>query len=1104
MYDWLQRQGDYLLFLHGFALVGLSLAAIMLGRKPRPVNRWAWMAGFGLFGSLHHVAQAALSVLGPQRDLNWWGHLFSFLSYLCLLQFGWSYKRHGPWSLVRDIALLLPVIILAEFASLIGLAGLDVAVRFAVSAVAGCWAAWSLFRESCGFAERTLRLLYRGLMVALLAYTAFSLFEVPLSVSSVSDRLNEDLFLSLTKLPNDVPQCLTLWLMCALAIRLVHAVYHGREGGSHCSACLTLICGALTTLMVVAVGWALTDMADNFSSSHAKDGFLARAQTAANLIDPDTVQRLAGETRAGTPGELELRRQLTRVRLAGGECRFAYVCAMRDGRVMFLADSEPADSSDYSPFGQFYDEASADLRGALIHGMPTVEPTTDDRWGTWVSAFAPIRDAAGKSIAVLGLDVDARVWERTRKINRLLGIACAAVLSTMTILFTITLYSQGRASALAKASEQRFRMTFENAPEAIFIIEQKTGMILAANPFMSHWLDSRPEDFAHHSIERWLVPHGIGNPRPPVVVRQDQTLSITGCRYRHRDGRLLDADTNGVAISYEGRACLLVFARDVTERVQITETLREEATASVSASQAKSEFLANMSHEIRTPMNGIVGMTSLLLDTKLDAMQRDYVDTLRSSCDSLLTIINDVLDYSKIEAGKLELERLRFDLRRNVENALDLIAVNAHQKGLSIGYTVDTALPTHFYGDTVRLQQVLVNLLGNAVKFTNRGEVEVAIRSVPADRPLPPGVWNLEISVRDTGIGIPEDRRERLFQTFSQVDTSTTRKYGGSGLGLAICRRLVELMNGRIWVESHVNEGSTFYAQVMLEQADPEEQDAGEVQDVKGRRLLILSSDSTARRTLKNMAESWGVAVSEAADVPAARELLAKPNPPEIIALYHRPTLQDGARISVELKAAGIQAPILLLASATERKRLAQSASVAPERIVSYPPHARSFRKEFASILQLMPGASRPVSGAEAGKPVVRPLRILLAEDNPVNQKVALKHLEQLGYRADVVRSGVQVMDIVKRHKYDVIIMDVQMPEMDGLTATRRLRAERGPATDPWIIAMTANATAEDRTICLDAGMNDYVGKPIRPDLLAAALLRAAPGLTGADAAPIA
>ena len=621
-----------------------------------------------------------------------------------------------------------------------------------------------------------------------------------------------------------------------------------------------------------------------------------------------------------------------------------------------------------------------------------------------------------------------------------------------------------------QAQEQvRFQASLLDQVRNSVIATDLRGNIIYWNRFAENLYQYTAGEILGKSIAETIVPIDR-HWRIREIMAAIECSSYLECelQVRRKDGSMFPAfytfsilkDLKGKHIGFVGVSV------DLTERKRAEQDLLLAKERAESATKAKSEFLANMSHEIRTPMNAVIGLTGLLLNTKIDEQQRGYIEIIRSSGDALLSIISDILDFSKIEGGMLELESQPFDLIDCLEASIDLVEDAAVKKGLSISYTIPPTVPSMIVGDSTRLRQVLVNLLSNAVKFTERGSVHITVSSQPA-----PSGHEICFSVQDTGIGISGDRMDRLFQSFSQVDASMTRKYGGTGLGLAISKHLVSLMGGSIRAESKLGQGSTFHFSILAEAAAQPS-----TEGFAGKTVLVVTEDEPLRELLYVILHSWSMQPKAVSSAALAGECLSKDSFDLVLLdlqTDHWDFMMQAARSkSTPVIALGtIGGDAAAFSSAVSRPVRPSSLAQAVHRAL------QKSRSRGTSSLQAAPASSKDEMN----------LSILLAEDNAVNQMVALRMLERLGCRADVAANGLEVCRAMETEHYDVVLMDVQMPEMDGLEATRKIRG-MPEISQPYIIAMTAHAMKGDKEECLKAGMDDYVSKPVRIEQLQAAL----------------
>ena len=635
-----------------------------------------------------------------------------------------------------------------------------------------------------------------------------------------------------------------------------------------------------------------------------------------------------------------------------------------------------------------------------------------------------------------------------------------------------------------RSSESRYQMLVENLPVSVFQ-KDSDGRFVFANSGFCRIIGRNLEEVVGRT-DPDLFPEKMA-----LAYMEDDRRVMKGNRLVDQEEKVVNGDGESrwvrvIKVPVKNQFGLVTGIQgvfwDITREKRAEEEMRLAREKAEQASLAKNLFLANMSHEIRTPMNGVIGTTGLLLDSPLNEEQRDLAHIIRDSSQALLTIINDILDFSKIEAGKMVFEQLDFDFRDLIEGALELVAETAQHKGVQLGHFIDADVPHGLVGDPGRIRQVLLNLLSNAIKFTSEGEVFLETRVVSA----PEGRACLRVAVRDTGIGMTEEQRRRLFQAFEQADASTTRRFGGTGLGLAISRKLVEQMSGEIGVDSAPGKGSTFWFTIEL---PVQERLTGwqppKVDAFRGRRILVADANPSWQRLVMEHASRWGfdtVAAPSASLVPSfLREAAAAAQP------FHLLVCSDAIAASLagspgeaDALSKSVGLPLVLLSGKPKATHEAFK-GILP--VVPKPCREATLFKAFARALGDPSKSGRPaVPGATQALPTLRKGRVLVAEDNPTNQRVATLMLRRIGMSVDVVANGIEALEAIDRIAYDLVFMDCQMPEMDGFEATRRLRSSGSARAGMPVIALTANATEDDRRLCLDAGMSEHIAKPVRDE----------------------
>lgn len=903
--------------------------------------------------------------------------------------------------------------------------------------------------------------------------------------------------------------------------------------------------GALTVCLtaVLLFGGVATYRAGRAEEARMRLELLTLARTGMKALSPDLLGRLTGrQTDLDDPDIQELKEQLAAIRSANPRCRFSYLLDVKeDGTVHFLLDSDPPDSPDYAAPGLLYEEAPKLVRASFQEAAEKIEGPYTDRWGSWVTALTPVvRPGDREPLAIYCMDIDARDW-RARIVASCLTPFLVTVLFAALLVFFFVLLRRAEAArrgiaeseARLTISERMFRTVVSAARDAIVMMGPGGEVTLwsPAAESMFGWAAEEVKGRSVHSLvapvpQREAFSNAFGtfrNTGEGAAVGQILEMDAL-----HKDNHVIPVELSLSSLQLEGRWCAVGILRDITSRRQREEALRrskealeqtnrdleevlqranELALQASLANAAKSEFLANMSHEIRTPMNGVIGMASLLLETALSSEQRQFAEVIHDSAESLLSIINDILDFSKIEAGRMELECIDFDLRTTIDGVIELLSARAAEKKLEFAAMVHADVPSCLRGDPGRLRQVLLNLAGNAIKFTETGEVVLRVL-LEEDTETEA---RLCIEITDTGIGISPERQGVIFEPFTQADGSTTRRFGGTGLGLSISKRLITQMGGRIELESEPGKGTSFWFTLTFQkQGVIQRDDWAAPISLAGKQILLVDDNATNRGILKAQLADCGCSCVEAESGEKALEMLRRTFAAgyafDLAILDLLMPGMDGMTLATLIKSdpALRDTVLVLLSSAGQRGDGSRAGEVGFAAYLNKP----ILKKEtLQRCLEFALTGARVSGGPKQQRLVTRHLldeearrsiRILVADDNETNQKVVLSMLERLGYRADSVANGLKVLEAVHKTRYDLILMDCQMPDMDGLDATAALRALDSGSRHIPIVALTAHTQEDSRERCLAAGMDGYLAKPVRSQELANEIARVlSPKLAG-------
>ncbi|MCX5811352.1 MAG: response regulator [Proteobacteria bacterium] len=1138
--QFLKGQMDYIFFFYGLALLILAATCLSLYKRERSDLPWMFLGLFGLIQGLNEWLELLSISLWDTPGITVLRLFLLILSFIFLIEFGragsiaLTGKGPGRW-------IYLPLLCLVLLGGFSGINGLDTSARYALGLTGGSWTAFVFYRES--LIKKAGGKIMVIAALAMVLYAVASGIIVPQIDFFPASFINNETFFKASGFPVQLLRG-GLAIIIAVAIwiylntfRQTKRMEYGVTSHDYYSIIMVVF-----MFFVLIGGWFATAKMDWHARRILRLEFLTRANIIAAAMPLEKVKILTGSPDdVSLTGYNQLRELLAKISAAQKDLRRIYLINSKENKVLFYLDAQfdrPKEFNNPSVLpGDIYENAPWNIKEVLEYDHGTVTGPHVDSRGTYVSAFSPIRDPVLlQNYAFIAVDMDALEWKRLVSIYRLVPICVTIVIALILFGFIVVMQRQKEDTERILAAEAALQEQFqfiqtimETIPSPVFFKDKK-GVFQGCNNAFEQFTNRPRHEIVGKTLYDILSPNlAEKDHKMDILLLQNHEYQAYELEIPYPGGAIHDfifrkalyKDTDGSPIGIVG------ILLDITEQKQVEERLKEskEATEALNrqlesvaieskrlaieaekANVAKSAFLATMSHEIRTPMNAIIGMADLLRESPLTPEQQQYVEIFKSAGDNLLSLINDILDLSKVESGQLSLEIAEFDLLEIIEKTCEVIAVQAHKKGLEVACHIQPDVPRYVNGDFTRLRQILINLLGNAVKFTERGEIVLEVKKPVWNEDMPQFATpftNLQVlqseitlifSINDTGIGIPPDKMDAIFERFTQADSSITRQYEGSGLGLTISKQLVEMMGGQIWVKSEVGKGSNFFFTAMFDCCDKEREIVRIPDvDIKGLRILVIDDNATNRFILKEMLIRWGAVVTTvkngAQGLVAIGKAKKSETPFNLVLLDVRMPFMDGFSVAEKIGSdpdlMGTTVIMLTSESRTGDTNRAKELGIAA--YLMKPVKQKDLQNAIKVALGKTIIAKEIKSDtAPALQKDQRPLRILLIEDSDDNRLLIKAYLKNTPYLIDIAENGKIGIDKFKNNVFDLVLMDMQMPVMDGYTATKQIRGweqENNLKPTP-IIALTAYALKEDAQKSLDAGCNAHLTKPIRKNFM--------------------